>query len=163
MLGNSGEYQGNKRQIEVQILLAGGQKLQGHLVITGQRGLGQYLNSGPDFLEFILLDGTTTWFARSQILQIWEHTIPKAEQLDRAAADTAGFNPYKILGVTPEADLKAIHKAYVSLARAYHPDRFSGIGLPKEIQSYVQDMSKRINAAYTELEFRAKSQQAKTA
>ncbi len=163
MIGRGEDYQGNRRRIEVQILLASGQKIQGDVVVTGQRSFGQYLNAGPDFLEFIMMDGTTTWFARNQILQVWEHSIPKADQLDHAIRHTHDFNPYEILGVAPDADMKTIHSAYVSLARAYHPDRFSGVGLPAEMQTYVQEMSKRINAAYTELEYRHKHQMAETA
>lgn len=163
MIGKSEEYQGNKRRIEVQILLASGQKIQGDVVVTGQRTFGQYLNSGPDFLEFIMMDGTTTWFARHQILQVWEHSIPQAEQLKEAQKSKHDFDPFEILGVAQDADMKTIHRAYVSLARAYHPDRFSAVGLPAEIQSYVQDMSKRINAAYTELEYKTKTQTAQSA
>lgn len=32
-------------------------------------------------------------------------------------------NPYELLGVTPNASAAAIHKAWLSLARRYHPDR----------------------------------------
>ena len=151
MLGNK-EYTGNRRIIEVQVRLDDGTRMQGNLILTGQRSFGEFVNSGPTFFEFHKLDGTITWLALTSVAQIWEHQVPDATQLEDAIPKDRRFNPYEILGVNENADMREVHRAYVRLARLYHPDRYNAVGLPSEMQGYVQDMSKRINAAYTELE-----------
>ncbi len=146
------DYQGNKRAIEVQLQLKDGRLLHGEIMVTGQRGFGEYLNAGPDFLEFKRADGTLVWLSRDAIQQVWEFEIPQADQLETMMSKDRRFDPFEVLGVKPGASMREIHTAYVRLAKLYHPDRYSAVGLPKEMRDYVQDMSKRINAAYTELE-----------
>lgn len=56
-------------------------------------------------------------------------------------------NPYKILGVSPEADDEEIKKAYRELARKYHPDRYSD----SDLADLAGEKMKEINAAYEEI------------
>ena len=56
-------------------------------------------------------------------------------------------NPYKILGVSPEADDETIKKAYRELARKYHPDRYSD----SDLADLAGEKMKEINAAYEEI------------
>ena len=56
-------------------------------------------------------------------------------------------NPYKILGVSPEADDEEIKKAYRELARKYHPDRYSD----SDLADLASEKMKEINAAYEEI------------
>ena len=56
-------------------------------------------------------------------------------------------NPYKVLGVSPNADDEAIKKAYRALARKYHPDRYSD----PDLQELAGDKMKEVNAAYEEI------------
>lgn len=56
-------------------------------------------------------------------------------------------NPYKILGVSPEADDEEIKKAYRELARKYHPDRYSD----SDLSDLASEKMKEINAAYEEI------------
>ncbi|MBQ3063611.1 MAG: J domain-containing protein [Clostridia bacterium] len=56
-------------------------------------------------------------------------------------------NPYKVLGVSPDADDEAIKKAYRELARKYHPDRYTDT----DLADLASEKMKEINAAYEEI------------
>jgi DnaJ-domain-containing protein 1 len=45
-----------------------------------------------------------------------------------------------------------VRQAYLSLAKAHHPDRFVNVELPIEVVNYLSVMARRINAAYRALE-----------
>ena len=42
-----------------------------------------------------------------------------------------------------------VRQAYLRLAKAYHADRYASVDLPGEVREYLQQMSRRVNAAYT--------------
>ena len=79
--------------------------------------------------------------------------VPRANHmnLQRRATDNDGFDPYKVLGVAREADADTIRQAYHLMVKAYHPDRFTGIDLPKEMKDYAAAMVVRINLAYEQI------------
>ena len=56
-------------------------------------------------------------------------------------------NPYKVLGVSPNADDEEIKKAYRELARKYHPDRYTD----SDLADLANEKMKEINAAYEEI------------
>ena len=59
------------------------------------------------------------------------------------------LNPFAVLaGVTAEANEEEVHRAYVHLAKIYHPDRYATTGLPAEVCDYLASMARRVNAAY---------------
>ena len=53
-------------------------------------------------------------------------------------------DPYKVLGVSPDASDEEIKKAYRELARKYHPDNYSGSNL----SDLAEEKMKEINEAY---------------
>ncbi len=57
-------------------------------------------------------------------------------------------DPYKILGVTPDATDDDIKKAYRDLARKYHPDRY----VDSELKTEAENKMKEVNAAYEEIQ-----------
>lgn len=56
-------------------------------------------------------------------------------------------NHYEVLGLTPEADEKAIKEAYHKLAKIFHPDRFFG-KFSDDVKIKVEEIFKKISDAY---------------
>ena len=57
-------------------------------------------------------------------------------------------DPYKILGVSPNASDEDIKKAYRELARKYHPDKYRD----SDISELANEKMKEVNAAYEEIQ-----------
>ncbi len=53
-------------------------------------------------------------------------------------------DPYKILGVSPTASDEEVKKAYLELARKYHPDNYSG----SDLADLAEEKMKQVNEAY---------------
>lgn len=60
----------------------------------------------------------------------------------------SGPDPYKVLGIEPEASEAEIKAAYRALMRENHPDRLVAQGVPKEMIDLATKESQAINAAY---------------
>jgi DnaJ like chaperone protein len=69
----------------------------------------------------------------------------------RARHVAAVDNPYDLLGVPRDASIAEIKKKYKSLARALHPDKLTGSGVPADMVKLSTERLARINAAYSEL------------
>ena len=54
------------------------------------------------------------------------------------------MDPYKVLGVSPDATDDEVKKAYRALARKYHPDNYAG----SDLADVAEEKMKEINAAY---------------
>ena len=54
------------------------------------------------------------------------------------------MNPYEVLGVEPGADEETVKKAYRTLAKKYHPDRYAN----SPMQETAAEKMKQINEAY---------------
>ena len=57
-------------------------------------------------------------------------------------------DPYKVLGVSPDASDDEIKKAYRALARKYHPDKYRD----SDLADLASDKMKEVNAAYEEIQ-----------
>ncbi len=57
-------------------------------------------------------------------------------------------NPYKVLGVSPDAGDEEVKQAYRKLVRKYHPDRYKD----SDLADLANEKMKEINAAYEEIQ-----------
>ena len=53
-------------------------------------------------------------------------------------------DPYKVLGVSPDATDEQVKKAYLALARKYHPDKYTD----SDLADLAAEKMKEVNAAY---------------
>lgn len=57
-------------------------------------------------------------------------------------------DPYKVLGVSPNATDDEIKKAYRELARKYHPDNYTDTNLAE----LAEEKMKEVNEAYDQIQ-----------
>ena len=57
-------------------------------------------------------------------------------------------DPYKVLGVSPDASDEEVKKAYLALARKYHPDKYTDT----DLADLASEKMKEVNAAYEEVQ-----------
>ncbi len=62
----------------------------------------------------------------------------------------AGPDPYTVLGVSRDADERAIKRAYRKLISQYHPDRLAGA--PEELRRRAEQRASEINAAWERIQ-----------
>ena len=135
----------------VRLVLTDGSEISGHIAIPLTTQLDRHLNNGDVFVAFSDHEGGTQFIAKAQIAAVKPVTVPRASQLSRRLAEGTSFDPHDILEVERGSGPDAIRQAYVMKARLYHPDRFSGADLPREVASYLKAMQQRVNLAYEAL------------
>lgn len=57
-------------------------------------------------------------------------------------------DPHAVLGVSPDIGADELHRHYLKLVRANHPDRLQAEGVPESFRKVASDRLARINAAY---------------
>ncbi len=135
----------------VRLILIDGSELNGHVSMPATTRLDAFINNADQFLAFTDHDGAMQFIAKAQIAALKPVAAPRASQLSRRLADRTSFDPHDILEVEHGSGLDAIRQAYVMKARLYHPDRFAGTDLPREVASYLKAMQQRVNLAYEAL------------
>ena len=66
-----------------------------------------------------------------------------------ASYSQARKDPYKVLGITPNATDEEVKKAYRRLAMKYHPDKVEGMG--EEVKKNAEAQFREINEAYEQI------------
>jgi DnaJ-domain-containing protein 1 len=123
------------------------------LLIPAHKTLREALNDDAPFLELETEDGLQAFVSKAEIARIDPHDVGESPG-DRRAADASRFDATDarlVLGVAQNATSEEIHAAWRDLAKAYHPDRLSALGLPDEILRHADRVLARINAAFQRL------------
>lgn len=133
------------------LTLTDGTELKGRVAVTAGRTLIDALNGTALFIEFEEYAGARTYIAKHAIASLRLINPQRGQSLPRMR-DTDGFDPHQILGLPLGAPFEDVRAAYLGKAKVYHPDRYSSAELPDEVRRYLEDMSRRINAAFSALE-----------
>jgi hypothetical protein len=147
--------------VDVEIGLGDGRTLSGKLVVPPGRTLVELLNGSATFVEFEQLDGGRMYLAKAVLHSVTPSNIPAAPDLWAGPTEGSGFDPFKVLGIDAGATREHAREAYLRLAKAYHPDKYAAIDLPREVRQYLSVMVRRINAAHDAVEARMHKQNAK--
>jgi hypothetical protein len=135
-----------EKRIPVTITLANGGTIKGGIACGPAASLTTELNRDGLFLGVKGVDGGLTYLAKSSILNVVEGDQEKDVRLPELAN---GEKPHKVLSVALNADSDEIRRAYLGLARLYHPDNYSAENSAPEIREYAAGMFRRINEAYS--------------
>ena len=148
----------NSDAISVELQMVDGSNRRGALLISRDKSMREFFNTpGEDFVDFDCKRDGPVVLAKSTVRAIRVDDLKKKDdqgKIDALAARKAELeklDPYKFLGVTSSVDSDGLHKAYIAMARTYHPDRFADVKLPPEVLDYLNAMARRINGVYEEL------------
>jgi hypothetical protein len=137
--------------VSVVLTLTDGTELKGRLAVPGGRAMADILNGTMQFLEFEEYAGARTYLAKHAIGNIRLASPLRGQGLPRMR-DADAFDPYAILGLPLGARFEDVRSAYLAKAKTYHPDRYANAELPDEVKRYLEDMARRVNAAFSALE-----------
>ena len=132
----------------VAITLTDGQELKGKLIAPPGRPLSEVLNGATSFVEFEPFGEPRIFIAKSTLGSVAQINLAPAPSLAPRLREEAFADPLAVLGLTSDVEKDEAHRAYIELAKLYHPDRFEKVGLPPEVNDYLAAMARRINAAY---------------
>lgn len=138
--------------VPVEIHLADGTVAKGKVMAPIGRSLADILNGSGGFVEFEPYGGEVAFIAKSRLAEIRPLGVPKGVNLKAKLAANEPLNPYAVLGVAPGSSHEDVRKAYFTLAKSYHPDRYASAELPPEVLEYLFTMARRVNAAYAALD-----------
>lgn len=143
--------------LSVAIILADGTELKGRLAVPQGRSIADALNGPAPFIEFEAYEGPRSFIAKHTIGNVRLIGPPRGQSLGRMR-DTEGFDPYSVLGLPTGAPFEDVRAAYLTKAKTYHPDRYANAELPDEVRRYLEDTTRRINAAFSALEVAPRQQ-----
>src|SRR5436309_3310270 len=106
------------------------------------RTLSEVLNAASTFIEFEPAGAPRIFIAKSDVSGFAAECRPGAEP--PPSAERRRLQPIRRSGVTADADKDKVHRAYIHLAKIYHPDQYATTGLPAEDCDYLASMARRI-------------------
>lgn len=136
--------------LPVIVTLVDGDTLKGDVSIPHGKSLGDVLNGKDLFILFRVKDGELIYLAQQTIAAVQSNKIPDAPQLEQALYEADHAAAHDILNIKKEASRPEARDAYHALVKQYHPDQFSNMNLPSEVQDYFEAVILRLNAAYKE-------------
>lgn len=108
--------------------------------------LNRTLNNDVKFLELQDFSGAVSLIAKSSVIELAAQDLKRAElRMPDAGED---FDPFEVLGLTREASLGEVRRAYLELTKKYHPDQYSQVVLPEDVAQYMSAVFSQANTAY---------------
>lgn len=92
-------------------------------------------------------------FGRSVADDILSRYRVGGQRQDQQTPGTAATDQdYEILGLTRDANLAEVKRAYRRKISQFHPDKLIAKGLPDEMMTYANSMSEKLNSAYKRIQ-----------
>lgn len=149
-----------KMAVPVELTFDGGAPVRGKFILAAGRSVGDALNGNGTFIEFEPYGGERIFVAKAALRGVKAVAVPHVPSLGPQNREIDDFDPFVVLGVARGTAFEHVRAAYHRLAKLYHPDRYEGVELPREVKEYLATMARRINVAYASLEG---TEQSKTA
>lgn len=140
----------------VEVTIAGGEKFSGRVSLAAGKPVQKLLDSDDNFIYAETFDGEGHFIPKSDIRGLKVINTGRVATMFMTIPDAKNFDPYRVLGLERTAKFDEIKDAHVRLTKLYHPDRYAGVELPREVKTYIEAMSKNINAAFQALKHVAK-------
>jgi hypothetical protein len=141
----------NSDPVLVEVLLAEGTLLKGTILVQRERTLKDVLGGTEPFIEFECSVSGEMVIGKGAVAMVRPCRPLQADHLERRQKMLEQSEAHGVLKVAKGADRDRVREAYLTLQRQYHPDRYAGVELPPEMRDYLNAMTRRINAAYSEL------------
>lgn len=135
-----------KKRILVSILRSDGERLTGYLMLPMASDLNRTLNNDVKFLQLQDFSGDVRLVAKSSVIELAAQDLKRAELRTPQGSDN--FDPFEVLGLTREASLGEVRRAYLELTKKYHPDQYSQVTLPDDVAQYMNAVFSQANTAY---------------
>jgi DnaJ-domain-containing protein 1 len=129
-----------KIKLAIELEIDGGQRMLGHLFVSGQQRLPDLLNDAQVFLPFETNDGLIKIIRKSIIRSV--------TPLHQVTLPMTSNDPNEILGVAPSIADEELKNVYHRRVQETHPDKLVSMGLPAEFVQLANDKVARINDAY---------------
>jgi DnaJ like chaperone protein len=146
--------------VPVEVHFTDGSTAKGKVLAPIGRSLADILNGAGGFVEFEPYGGEAAFIAKSRLVEVRPLGVPKGVNLRAKLAANEPLDPYAVLGIAPGSSHDQVRKAYFTLAKSYHPDRYASAELPPEVLEYLFTMARRVNAAYAALDGARRTQAA---
>lgn len=139
--------------IAVEVTMADGSKVSGRAVLAPGKGVHKLLEGADTFIFVDGFDGEGAFLPKAEIrgLKVIQPARQQATSLN--IPDARHFDPHRVLGLEKGASFEEIRDAYHRLTKLYHPDLYASVALPREVKSYIDAMSKNLNAAFRALRY----------
>ncbi len=141
----------NDTLVAVAITLADGRETAGRTPLPPNKGIHKLLDGDDVFIYLQTFDGDGVFVQKVDIRAVKVIQTGRAGAARLITPDARSFDPYAVLGLEKGASFSDIRDAYHTMTKAYHPDRYVGVALPSEVKAYMDDMARRVNAAFQAL------------
>jgi hypothetical protein len=132
----------------VSITLSNNSSCSGNVQKPRSKTFTEYLNNGSQFLEIELFTGAVVNISKTAIVSCEVRDVPRADQLALMIRKAHVYHPLGTLGIKEIESREQVREAYKARMRLYHGDKYASLDLPTEVMRYLDDMAKRVNAAY---------------
>ena len=137
--------------VAVEVTLADGSRVVGRAVLAPGKQVYKLLEGDEAFVYVETFEGDGTFVPKAEIKGLKVINTGRNAGAMLMTPDARNFDPYRILALDKAAAFDDIREAYVRLSKLYHPDRYAGVDLPREVKTYLEAMAKNVNAAFQAL------------
>ncbi len=129
-----------KQRILVELQLRTEQTMFGYIYAGRGTRVSDVLNDQRQFLPFETVEGRTTLYSKTAIMQVSE--------ICNVSHYTSQNDPYYLLGVRRSDETEVVQRAFHQQISTCHPDHYLHRNPPPALMKVLAEVSQRLNSAY---------------